>query len=530
MFSLKSGALAYHYSTLILGELGLMAARKNYFIQHYEQIFVLTVLVSVSTINYFIPYKLAFLNFYYLPILIASYYLGRNQTLSGAILCILWVVIYAYLSPESFFFEQTRNSLFFNILSWGSFLVLAGIILGNAQDNNKLFLKNQMALSKKLTIHLAVSSGLNSEMDFDTLFPLIIHRLSEAMKAERTSLFIIDEENNEVWTKVAEQAEEIRMPLGVGICGRVAETGETINTKDAWELPYFSKDFDLKFNFRTRSMICMPITNRAGKRIGIIQVINKIEGGHFNKDDEELLKGLVAQVAIALENSFLMDELEVSFESSIRTLSATVDAKHPLTAGHSLRVTEYALMIARELKLDKDEQEIIEYAALLHDIGKIAIHDSVLLKDGPFSPEERAEMNIHPAKTKTILEKFHFPARLKTVPFIAACHHEKVNGQGYPEGLKDEQLPLGSKILAVADVFDALTSPREYPKYDGEKKFGFKPMPLAKVVSILKKERGHHFDPNVVNAFLRIMPEALERYRGEHFQEDYINEYIEKTS
>ena len=508
----------------------MVARKKNYFIKHSEQIFVLTVLVSVSLLNYYIPYKLAFLNFYYLPILIASYYLGRNQTLYGAILCILWVVIYAYMSPESFFFEQTQSSLFFNIMAWASFLVLAGIILGKAQDNNKLFLKNQIALSKRLTIHLAVSSGLNSEMDFDTLFPLIIHRLSEAMKAERASLFIIDEENQELWTKVAEQSEEIRLPLGEGICGRVAETGETINTKDVRTLPYFSRDFDFKFNFRTRSMLCMPINNRAGKRIGIIQVINKVEGGYFNQDDEELLKGLVAQVAIALENSFLMDELEVSFESSIRTLSATVDAKHPLTAGHSLRVTDYALMIAKEINLDKEEQEIIKYAALLHDIGKIAIHDSVLLKDGPFCPEERAEMNIHPTKTKTILEKFHFPARLKTVPFISACHHEKVNGQGYPAGLKDEQLPLGSKILAVADVFDALTSPRDYPKYDGGKTFDLKPMPLAKVVSILKKERGRHFDTHVVNAFLRVLPKALELYRETHFPEEYINEYTERAS
>ena len=504
--------------------------KKKYFIKHSDQIFVLTVLVSVSIINYYIPYKLAFLNFYYLPVLIASYYLGRNQTLYGVILCIVWVIIYAYLSPESFFFEQTRLSLFFNIMAWASFLILAGIILGNAQDNNKLFLKNQIALNKKLTTHLAVSAGLNSELDFDTLFPLIIHRLTEAMKAERTSLFIIDEENQEVWSKVAEQVEEIRLPLGEGICGRVAETGETVNTKDARELPYFSRELDFKYNFRTRSMLCMPINNRAGKRIGVIQVINKIERGYFNQDDEELLKGLVAQVAIALENSFLMDELEISFESSIRTLSATVDARHPLTAGHSLRVTEYALLIAREIDLDKGELEVIKYSALLHDIGKIAIHDSVLLKDGPFSPEERAEMNIHPAKTKTILENFHFPAHLKTVPFISACHHEKVNGQGYPAALKDNQLPLGSKILAVADVFDALTSPRDYPKYYGGKKLGFKPIPLTKVVFILKKECGRHFDPQVVNAFLRVLPNALELYRGTHFSEEYINEYAERAS
>lgn len=508
-----------------------MVERLNkYFSKNREHVFVLTVLVSVSIINYYIPYKLAFLNFYYIPVLIASYYLGRNRTVYGVVLCILWVTVYAYLSPESFFFEQTRLSIFLNITAWASFLTLAGIILGNAQDNNKRFYKNQIALNKKLATHLAVSTDLSSELDFDTLFPLIIRKLSQAMKAERTSLFIIDEAKQELWTKAAEGIEEIRMPLGHGICGRVAETGETINTKDAWELPYLSREFDKKFNFRTKSMLCMPINNRKGKRIGIIQVINKIEENYFNKEDEKLLKGLVAQVAIALENSFLVDELELSFESSIRTLSATVDAKHPLTAGHSQRVTEYSLMIARQMNLDKGQQDIIKYSALLHDIGKIAIHDRVLVKNGPFSPEERAEMNIHPTMTKNILEKFHFPAHLKTVPDVSAHHHEKVNGQGYPNALKDDQLPLGSKILAVADVFDALTSPRDYPKYDGKKEFGFKPMPLEKVVFILKKDSGSHFDAHVVDAFLHVLPRALELYRGTHFPEEYINEYTDHAS
>jgi putative nucleotidyltransferase with HDIG domain len=500
---------------------------KKYFIKNSEQLFVLTVLVSVSTLNYFIPYKLAFLNFYYIPVLIASYYLGRNSTLYGAILCVFWVFIYAYMSPDSFFFVQTRFSLFFNIIAWSSFLILAGIIVGNAQDNDRQYLKKMIALNKKLATHLAVSADLSSELDFDTLFPLIIRRLSDAMKAERTSLFIIDEEKQEMWTKAAEEVEEIRLPLGSGICGKVAETGDIINASDAWELPYFSRKFDLKYNFRTKAVLCMPIKNRIGKRIGVIQVINKIGGGSFDIDDEKLLKGLVSQVAIALENSFLMDELEASFESSIRTLSATVDAKHPLTAGHSLRVTEYALLIAKEMKLDKGEQEIIKYAALLHDIGKIAIKDRVLLKDGPFTPEERTKMNDHPAKTKTILEKFHFPANLKTVPVIAAYHHEKVNGQGYPKALKGSQLPLGSKILAVADVFDALTSPRDYPKYDGKKELSFKPMPLARVVSILKKDCGSHFESEVVDAFLNILPKALNRYLGEHFSEEYLNQYNE---
>jgi len=502
---------------------------KQYFIKNFEQFFVLAILLSVIIINYYIPYKLAFLNFYYIPVLLASYFLGKKNTIYGALLCILWVVISVFLSPSSFFFEQTKFSLFFNIVAWASFLLLAGGIIARLQEENKRLLKRQKNLSERLSTHLAVSADLSSELNFDTLFHLIIHKLSEAMKAERTSLYIIDEKNQEVWTRAAEQIGDIRLPLGKGICGKVAETGKNINVKDAWELPYFSREFDLKNNFRTKAMICMPINNRSGKRIGVIQVINKVDAGFFNKDDESLLKGLISQVAIALENSFLMDELELSFESSIRTLSATVDARHPLTAGHSQRVTEYALLIAREMNLEKRDQEIIKYAAILHDIGKLAIKDSVLLKNGPFTPEERCEMNIHPAKTKSILEEFYFPENLQAVPFIAACHHEKINGKGYPEGLKGHEFPLGSKILAVADVFDALTSPRDYPKYEGKKLLSLKPMPLARAIKILKNERESHFDSNTVDAFLRILPQALELYRGTHFSDEYIDEYYGKN-
>ncbi|MFK5954737.1 MAG: HD domain-containing protein [Desulfobacterium sp.] len=511
-----------------------MIKAKQYFINNFEQYFVLTILLSITIIIYFIPYKLAFLNFYYIPVLFASYFLRKNSTIYGALLCIFWVILVVFLSPASFLFEQTKFSLFFNIVAWASFLLLAGGIIDKLQNENKNLLQEQKALSEKLSTrlsaHLAISAELSSELDLDSLLHLIIHKLSEAMKAERTSLYIIDEKNQEIWTRAAEQIEGIHLPLGKGISGKVAASGKSINVKDAWELPYFSREFDLKYNFRTKAMICMPISNRAGKAIGVIQVINKVHGGFFDKEDESFLKGLISQVGIALENSFLMDKLELSFESSIRTLSATVDARHPLTAGHSLRVTEYALLMAKEMNLGKRDQEVIKYAAILHDIGKIAVKDSVLLKNGPFTPEERCEMNIHPSKTKSILEEFYFPENLKTVPFVAACHHEQIDGKGYPDGLKGDEFPLGSKILAVADVFDALTSPRDYPKYDGEETLSFKPMPLAKAITILKNERESHFDSNAVDAFLRILPQVLELHRGTHFPDEYIEEYYENIA
>ena len=391
---------------------------------------------------------------------------------------------------------------------------------------NKQLLEEQISINKHLLTLQEIALDLTSELDFDRLFELIISRVTEVLKAERTSLYLIDWDRQEIWTKVAEHVDIFHLPIGEGISGRVAKTGEIINVDDAWDLPYFNRDFDIKNNFRTKSVLCIPLYNRANERIAAIQVMNKIGEHRFNENDVSFLKALASQIAIALENSQLVKEVRLSFESAVRTLSATVDAKHHLTAGHSERVTEYSIMIAEEMGFDEDELEVIKYAGLLHDIGKIGISDKVLLKYGAFTPEERAEMNTHPVLSRSILENFWFPKLLRKVPLIASCHHEKANGKGYPDGLTKEDIPLYSRIIAVADVFDALTSPRDYPKYTKDEILNTEPMPLNKAISLMKDEAGAHFDPHVIEAFLKCLPRALMKYRGSHFPPKYVDDTI----
>lgn len=203
------------------------------------------------------------------------------------------------------------------------------------------------------------------------------------------------------------------------------------------------------------------------------------------------------------ENYELVLALGQAFESFVRALSTAVDAKHPLTAGHSHRVTEYSLFLGNSLGLSEDELEVVKYSALLHDIGKIGVPDAVLTKKGRFTEEERLVMNNHSIWTYKIIQNIDLPKALKSIPKIAACHHEKIDGSGYPYGLSKGKIPFISKILAVSDVFDALTSRRDYPKYDDNQDLSYDPMSMDRAFSILKKGMGNHFDPEVTEKVLR---------------------------
>jgi HD-GYP domain-containing protein (c-di-GMP phosphodiesterase class II) len=278
-----------------------------------------------------------------------------------------------------------------------------------------------------------------------------------------------------------------------------------------------------------RSTMAAPILS-SEQLLGILIIDSTASANAFTEKDLHLITSIANQTAQMLSNSLLHEELRLSFERSIRTLAAMVDARHPFTAGHSERVTVYATLIADAMKCGEEQMQVLYFAALLHDIGKIGIPDTVLLKNGRFTPEEQAAMKMHPAKTRSILEKFHFPRLLDQVPSVAASHHEKMDGTGYPDGLACERIPQLSRILAVADVFDALSSKRDYPKYAESEIYSNDAMPLEKVIDIIRKESGCAFDSQVVEAFMKILPQALLRFRGTHFGTEYVDEIIREIA
>ena len=150
------------------------------------------------------------------------------------------------------------------------------------------------------------------------------------------------------------------------------------------------------------------------------------------------------------------------FDSILEVLVASTDARDPITAGHSIRVTEYVMGICRKLGLSAEYTDMIRVASLLHDYGKIGVEDEILKKPGRLSPEQYEAIKTHADKSRRILEKIQFEGVYREVPSIVGSHHERIDGTGYPKGLKGPEIPLGSKIIAVADVFEALTSRRQY--------------------------------------------------------------------
>ncbi len=150
------------------------------------------------------------------------------------------------------------------------------------------------------------------------------------------------------------------------------------------------------------------------------------------------------------------------FDSLIDVLGDSIESRDPYTAGHSREVMRYSVGIAEEMGLDEDEVEVIKYAALLHDYGKIGIPDEILSKPNDLTDDEFETIKRHAVYTREILGKIAFEKKLRAVPEIAGSHHERLTGEGYPDGLSGEEIPLGSRIIAVADAFQAMTSDRPY--------------------------------------------------------------------
>ncbi len=252
------------------------------------------------------------------------------------------------------------------------------------------------------------------------------------------------------------------------------------------------RSYSLIEKLGARSFICCPIICE-GKSIGLLAVDNLKSRRQLQQSDVSLLMGIAPMLGISIRNADLLNTKERQFHSTLEVLAATIDARDPLTAGHSIKVTEYAVGICESLHIGEEETERIRVAALLHDYGKIGIPDAILKKEGPLTEEEYDIVKTHTEKTQSILEGINFEGIYHNIPAIAGAHHENIDGSGYPRGLKGDDIPLGALIISVADFFEAITSKRHYRE----------PMPTEIAYQLLRQHSGTRFDSQIVESFIR---------------------------
>ncbi len=350
---------------------------------------------------------------------------------------------------------------------------------------------------------LKIGRSISAETELDKLVQIIERETKIALDAQTCTVFSYHPEANELSAKilVGTEIQDVRFSAKTGLAGYVARTGEGVNIKDAYNDDRFNHDIDNYRTEKTKTILCIPFKNLNQQVVGVIQVINKKNNRVFLDKDEDLLMAIGSSAGIAIENAKLFanqknmfEEQKASFKSFVDALSKSIDARDSITAGHSDRVRRLSEAICLEMRIPEDDIEAIKYAANLHDIGKIGIRDSVLLKCGKLTDEEYCHIQEHAKITSDILCKISFQEKLKDVPLIAASHHEKYDGSGYFLGLKGCDIPFGGRVLAVADVFDAITSKRHYRDK----------MPIEKALGILLSGKASHFDPCVIEKFFEL--------------------------
>ncbi len=366
--------------------------------------------------------------------------------------------------------------------------------IGSAIENAKLY--NQMHQKVvELTMLHNLGTTINSSLDLKNIISHIIVNMQTIFDADMASLMLWDDKREYLriisHTGLDEQyVNELKFGAGEGVAGAVAASGKpmiVLNTKS--ETSY--KKYDVLHDEVPKTLICAPIIVKKVVE-GVICCERWLtRTGPFNEENLNLLATVAFHAAIAIENANLYNDLLRVYLETVQSLAAALDAKDSYTHGHSRRVTSLALALGRELGITENELYILKHAALLHDIGKIGISESILQKPSRLTDDEFDCIKNHPSTGAKILESVEF---LKNVCLQIKYHHERFDGKGYPDGVKGRDIPLGSRIIALADTYDAITSTRPYRKG----------LPHEVALEEVKRCSGSQFDPEVVDAFVRI--------------------------
>lgn len=393
-------------------------------------------------------------------------------------------------------------------------------------------------LASQLQPMLKVCSTLNQDRPVEVVLDELLRELRRMVRAQAGAVYLVEGNHlrfvctqNDARTDLTQppqvraavgnlKLKGVTIPLdGPTLSAYVAREGEPLNLPDVYQIPEgspyrFDCSYDERTGYRCSSVLVLPIGVEGQKPIGVLQAINHLPDPHssrtpvtdppprvgaFPEASLQLGLALASMATIVIRNAQLRSQVQKLHLETIFRLATAAEFRDNDTGAHIQRVSMYCELIARELGLPQSRCQDILFAAPMHDVGKLGIPDAVLNKAGPLTPEERADMQRHCAIGAQILRGSDNGV-IQTAERIALTHHEKWDGTGYPAKLAGADIPIEGRICAVADVFDALTSARVY-------KAAF---PVEKAYSIIQKDSGTHFDPEVVAAFVRSRPTVEE--------------------
>ena len=309
---------------------------------------------------------------------------------------------------------------------------------------------------KELSALREIGKEITSSLSLEWVLNTIIDRALELLHARKGSIMLLNDETKE---------------LAIAVARGLAEEPQDIAE------PHY-----------THSSLSAPLRIK-DKLIGVI-IINDNKGEGYTSRHMDILKELADQAAIAIDNARAHEDLQKVAINTVKALAVSIDQKDHYTHSHSENVTRYAVAIAREMKLEEEVIHKIELAAQVHDLGKIGIRDYILSKPGKLTPEEWEEIKTHTVRGAEILKPLEF---LDGIVEMVRQHHERSDGKGYPNGLKEKDTLIGARIMGVADSFDAMTSDRPYRPA----------MSREVAIKEIKHYSGTLYDPRVVEAFLR---------------------------
>jgi HD-GYP domain-containing protein (c-di-GMP phosphodiesterase class II) len=367
------------------------------------------------------------------------------------------------------------------------------------------------------------TARIADEKKLDNLLLLMADMGREMILADRCTLWLLDKTRGELRTKVAHEVGEMRIPAQAGLVGHTIRTGQPLIINDVYQDSRFNAQIDQQTGYHTQSILVIPIRDNQGSIMGAFQAVNKrTPEGKFYQKDLEYLSLASYYAGKSLESAMLAYEIEETQREVLFMLGEVGETRSQETAFHVKRVAEYSHILARGYGMSADEAELLKMASPMHDIGKVAIPDSILQKPGKLTPEEYEIMKTHTLIGHNILKQSRREI-LSAAATIAVQHHEKWNGKGYPYGIGGEDIHIHGRITAVADVFDALTSDRCYKKA----------WELEQVLNLFRVERGAHFDPQMVDVLFKMLDEMVavrDKYRDGPEANDEFDMYTWATT